>query len=593
MFLTFPTSAQSACKGRAFFNWSVRLTVISGRFLQWLTALAAVVLLVQTPAYAQTDVRASLLDAVTNLPIPGIKTAMAAAVKQAGTAQDNEIYKLSINGTKAYLYLIGKAPAMSALVAVNGSLAIPAVFNNSAWKRLGGASLVDPIFSLSTVNRELVTSTLPEPLKGMLVNSYFNPPSLQFRAGFQLAARFQSGGIMKTILESGMGMPVQNFVLRSGVTVPVPTDPQGQAGLALTLLSDIKAVGNTVKDLPEFYVELQTSPGAVFSAPMGMSALSLSDATFYLNNQGVFAYTGNMIMNPIGKKFAVFFQTPLAPTGAMDFLDFQFGMAAPDFTLEDMARMVIALNTPKVPGGGFLKDTTAYQNYLTPLLKPLSVVKVYNPKMLADFRYGDPTRPFPTAEALNLLVLGPLATTEDGTGKTVMGPMLKAMGQARIMSQEVGNQFFYAGPNGLRVSSVSQLSLRLGPLGRQAVSMNGQVDISKDRQIIKFNGNVLGRVIEMNLTPAQLMINSPATCATPFAISGNVEIRSDMNLSSVMDGLPGVNVNPSQISGCVGEDLKRALQWVGTTGQSLGGYAVADANALLKKMGDDEARIAA
>lgn len=553
----------------------------------------ACALALQTPAQAQTDVAATLMEAVKSLPIPGIKDAVNAAVRQASGPANGAGYDLSVNGAQAVLYVLGTAPKVSVVLMVNGSTAIPGVFNNSAWKRLGGATLVDPIFSFSTMDYELSTSNLPAALKASMASSYFNAPSLQFRAGFQMAARFQAGGIFKTALEQGLGLPVSNFVIRAGVAVPVPTDPQGQAGLAITLLSDIKNVANSVKDLPEFYVELQTPPGTKFSAPMGMNAFSLSDATFYLNNQGVVGYTGNLILNTIDKKFAVFFQTPISPTGAMDFLDFKFGMAAKEFTLAEYARLVISMNTTMVAGGGFLKDTSAYQNFLTQLLQPLSVVKVYNPKMLTDYRYGDPTRPFPTSEAFNLLVLGPLATTEDASGKNVMGPMFKAMGQARIMGQEVGNQYMYAGPNGLRVNSMAQMSLKLGPLGKQAVSMNGTVDISKERQVIKFNGNVLGRVLDMSLTPTQLMINSPATCATPFEISANVEIKSDMNVATILDGLPGVNVNPAQISGCVGAQLKQALQWVGTTGKSLGGYSANDAGAALKKITDDEARAAA
>jgi len=550
-------------------------------------------LTVQAPAHAQNDVSTNLMEAVKSLPIPGIKEAVNAAVRRASGPANGAGYDLSVNGAKAVLYVLGTAPKMSVVLMINGSTALPGVFNNTAWSRLGGATLVDPIFSFSTMDFELSANDLPDTLKASMASSYFNAPVLQFRAGFQMAARFQAGGIFKTVLEKRMGLPVSNFVIRAGVAVPVPTDPQGQAGLAITLLSDIKNVANSIKDLPEFYVELQTQPGTKFSAPMGMSAFSLSDATFYFNNQGVFGYTGNLILTEIDKKFAVFFQTPVAPTGAMDFLDFKFGMAAKDFTLADFARMMISMNTTMVAGGGFLKDTSAYQNFLKQLLDPLAVVKIYNPKMLTDYQYGDPNRPFPTSEAFNMLVLGPLATTENADGAPVMGPMFKAMGQARVMGQEVGNQYMYAGPNGLRVNSVNQMSLKLGPLGKQNVSMNGVVDISKDRQIIKFNGNVLGRVLDFTLTPTQLVVNSPATCATPFEISGNVQIKSDMNIASVMDGFPGVNVNPAQISGCVGPALKQALQWVGTTGKSLGGYSANDAGVALKNITDEEARAAA
>jgi hypothetical protein len=276
----------------------------------------------------------------------------------------------------------------------------------------------------------------------------------------------------------------------------------------------------------------------------------------------------------------------------MDLVDFQFGMAAQNFTMEDMAKLMIALNTPKVPGGNFLKDISGIQGPINQVLKPLSTIQMRNPRQVGEYRLGDPNKPFPPLEAFNLVVLGPLATYEDENGRTTQGPVFKAMADARMFGQNMGSMSFFVGPSGLRARASTNVSIKLGPLGKTAVNMLSQTEINKDRQVMSFNGNVLGRAIDMRMTPTSLVIDSPATCATPFEVSANINLADNMDLASIFDNLPGTNVDPEKISGCVGEDLKKALNFIATNGKQLGGYTANQATAKLKNIADQEYRAA-
>ena len=49
-------------------------------------------------------------------------------------------------------------------------------------------------------------------------------------------------------------------------------------------------------------------------------------------------------------------------------------------------------------------------------------------------------------------------------------------------------------------------------------------------------------------------------------------IQDSMNVADILDAQVGANVDPTKISGCLGEDLKKALTWISNTGSALGGY---------------------
>lgn len=579
------------------FSFSFRsvLAPSVGRARRWFAVAACALwtaLGVSSPVQAQ-NINASLREAVTLIPIPGVKDAVIQLFSALKPIPGANGYTAStaVGGTPVRLYIYGDGNRQAMLLSINGTLAMPGVFNNSAWRRIAGTTVTDPLFSFATLDYSLTDKDMPAELKQIASTTYNSPDGLSFRSGFQMAGKASIGGIMKTVLENGMGVPVQNFVMRAGVAIPTPTDANGQASLAVTLLSDIRNIGTTLKDLPEFYIELQSAPGVVITGPMGMSAVSLSDATFSMNNQGTVGFTGNLII-PGGKKFITFFQTPLAPSGAMDLLDFQFGLAAQSFTMEDMAKLMMALNTPKVPGGNFLKDISGIQGPMNQVLKPLSTILMRNLRQVGEYRLGDRTRPFPSYDAFNLVLLGPLASVEDGSGRKMQGPMLKAMGDARMFGQNIGGMNFLASSAGLKAGANFNVSIKLGPLGKTGVNMVSTTEISKDRQVMAWNGNVIGRKIDLRMTPTSLEIDSPATCATPFEIKSNINLTDNLDIVSIFENLPGANVDPEKLSDCVGQDLKKALNWINSNGKQLGGYAANQAADRLKNIADQEYRAA-
>jgi hypothetical protein len=544
------------------------------------------------PALAQSapPVNASLKKAVTLIPIPGIKDALNTLFDNLKQVKPGEYEAkvtvpnvAGIGDIPLQLYFFGDADKQAILLVVNRKIAMPGVFNNSAWKRMAGTTFTDPIFSFSTVDFSLDLADMSPDLKKVVADSYFNTDSLSFSSGFQLAARAHIGGIMKTVIEVGMGVPAQAFTLRAGAVLPVPMDNNARASLAVSVASDMEHVADKAKDVAEFFVEYQLAPGKVITGPIYMKSWILSDATISMNNKGTVGYKGNISMQG-GKKFITFFETPLDPAGAMDLLDFQFGLTAQSITLEDYANIAIAMETQALPGGAFIKDIPKYKATLKQVLKPLATFQLRNPKPVGEYKFGDRSKPFPPLSAFNVLILGPLASVDDSTGKTIQGPYMKAFGTATVLGQPLGSMSVYMGSSGLHAKASERLSLKLGPLGKQTIAMAANSDITLTMNSTGLHGSVLGRKLDMDMSPISFSLDSPATCATPFALSANMAIDPNMNVASVLEGLPGVNVDPAQITGCIGEDLKKAYQWVATTGSSLGGYSAAAANQELNKI---------
>lgn len=562
------------------------------RFL--VTALFASLNVVTMSAQAQSapPINPNLKQAVTLIPIPGIKEALNdlfGSLKQASAGGDysakTTVSVPGVGDIPLQLYFFGDADKQAILLVVNRSIGLPNVFKNRAWKRLAGATLTDPIFAFSTVDFSLSTNEMSADLKKIVANSYFNVDSLDFTGGFQVASKVSLGGVMKNVIETGMGVPVQNFTMRAGVVLPVPSDTAGRAAFAASMLAEMMSPEKKDKEGedPEFFAEFQLAPGKTITGPIGMGSMKLSDATLFINNKETVGYKGNVTIAG-GKKFITFFETPLNPAGAMDLVDFKFGLTAQKITLEDYVNAGIAFSTTMVPGGNFIKDLPQYQDALKLVLKPLSVFQLRNPKPVGEYKFGDKTKPFPPMGSFNLLVLGPLASVDDADGKTIHGPLFKAFGNATILGQEMGTMNVYMGASGLRANATAGLTLKLGPLGKQGISMAANVDVSKSKQLLELHGNVVGRTMDMVMSPTQLSLSSPATCLTPFALSQKVSIESGINVGTLLDALPGVNVDPAQITGCFGEDLQKALTWVSTTGSALGGYTADAANKELKKM---------
>jgi hypothetical protein len=552
-----------------------------------------------TNAQAQNapPVLPGLKEAVAHIPIPGIAAALQdlhAALKQGEnggyfaktTADVPGVGKIPLQ-----LYFYGDGAKQALILVVDRELQLPPVFNNAGWKRLEGASLSDPIFSLSTVDYALDIRDMPEDFRKIVADSYYGVTSLNFVAGFQVAAKIRLGGAMKQVIEHSMNVHVQDFTLRAGVVVPIPTDASSSAALAAQLAADMKNVDKVAKDSPDFFVELQPKPGAIIHGPLAMEALTLTDATFSLTSHSVFGFRGNVVLSN-GKKFITYFQTPLTEADYLDFADFQFGITAQTFTLEDYVLWCLSMATPKAPGGNFIKGVDKYKDQLLLVMKPLSVFEIRNPNPVGEYRFGDITKPFPHKSFFNMLVLGPLASSTDSTGQQLSGPYLQAIGDLTVLKQKLASVRFTMGGTGLHGIVDSGLSLNLGPLGRTGIKMYASADVTDKEQLILVQGSALGRALKVSLTPTRLSIDSPATCATPFELEQTLNIDSLLNLSSLMDSLPGVNVDPAKLQNCIGKELEAAYNWVASTGSALGGYAASQATAELNKMANEAAAAA-
>lgn len=562
--------------------------------------LLSIILSVQaneaTTASSAPPILPGLQEAVANIPIPGIGDAMHDLYKglkqgqNGGYAAKTTVNVPGMGTVPLQLYFFGNDAKQALILVVDRELALPQVFNNKSWKRLAGASLSDPIFSLSTVDYALDVRDMPADFKKVVSDSYFNVTSLNFTSGFQVSAKIKLGGAMKKVVEQGMNLNVSEFTLRAGVVVPVPSDASSSASLAAQLAADMKDVTKTVKDLPDFFVEFQPKPGSTFVAPLGMSDLTLTDATISLTAHSVLGFRGNMLMS--GKKYITFFQTPLTPEGAMDFADFQFGMTAQTITLQEYALWNTAMVTPKAPGGSFIKGIDKYKDQLMALSKPLAVFQIRNPYTIGEYKFGDATKPFPPRQAFLMLVMGPLASSTDSNGQTLSGPYLQGLGDFIVLKQKMASTRVTAGDSGLHGLIESDLKLKLGPLGKTAIRMRASADVTAKQQLLLMQGNVLGRSLMVSMDPNNLSIDSPATCATPFELKQTVKIDALLDLDGLMDSLPGVNVDPAKLQNCIGKDLEAAYKWVATTGSSLAGYTAAAANAELNKIANQAAEAA-
>lgn len=501
------------------------------------------------------------------------------------------------------LYVFSSAQAQQTLLLViDKTITMPKLLGDKVQKVLGETSLSAPIISISTTDFELDNAQMPPPLQQVVRNSYFNVNTMAFSSGVQMAARANLGGAIKLTLLS-MGVNPSQLTMRAAVVMPIPTDLTGGAGAAAGMANAVQE-GETMKKAgtdaltPEAFVEFQFAPNARLD--LTMPKVSLTDATFFINNALTFGYKGNAAFKGAeDKKIIMQFQTPLNPAGAMDLLDFEFLMATPpSFTMEDAAHMMVAMALPDPRlaryGGGFIRNIEALKNPLLAMAKPFSVVQLRNPLPPTSYRFGDSNQPFPNdLKYFNFALLGPLA---DG------GPLLKAAGEVTVMGQNLGWMLAKADRMGLNGKVGSDIRIKLGPLGSVQFKLEGDMVINPNGQSIDLIGNfsgqkikvgmsgtnlkVAGQALPVGMTGGTLNIEVSASCVNPFEIKTQLEIQASTNLAKVFEGQGGVNVDPSKINGCVGQALEAAYKKIAGEYSQLSGYTAAAANAELKKIND-------
>lgn len=543
------------------------------------------------PATAQDapEITPSLKKLLGGLPMDGIKDDLQGMVKTLRkTTCGNNLtgcYMTQSGPLQLYFFTSGSSQ-QTLLLVVDKSMKMPRLLGEKAQKVMGETALSTPIISLSTTDYALNNIAMPPALQKVVREHYFNVNSLAFSSGVQVAARASLGGPLKLAMQS-MGVDTSQLTMRAAVVMPIPTDLVGGAGAGAGV-ADAVAHGDTLKKAgaeaikPEAFVELQFAPKATLD--LKLPKVTLTDATFFLNNALTFGYKGNAAFpGAESKKVIMQFQTPLNPAGAMDLLDFSFRMATPaSFTMEDAAHMMVAMATPDGRlaqyGGGFIRNIDTFKAPLMAMTKPLSVVQLRNPQPPAPYVFGDSSQPFPTDEKhFNFVLLGP--TADDG-------PLLKAAGDVRILGQKMGWLFAQAGRSGLNGDVGEQITLKLGPLGKVSFKMQATMAVNASKQDIRLLGNFAGQKVEVGMTGSTMTVEVSASCVNPFEIKTSLEIKPTTDIAEVFEGQGGVNVDPAKIGGCIGKELEAAYRKIAGEFSQLGGYTAAAANAELKKIGD-------
>lgn len=557
----------------------------------WLASgLLSVAFALHLPAHAQgaPEITPSLKKLLGGLPIAGIKDevqGMVAALKKTGCGNNLTGCYMTQSGALQLYFFTSGTSQQTLLLVVDKSMKMPRLLGEKAQKVMGDSSLSAPIISLSTTDYALDNARMPPALQKVVRENYFNVSTLAFSSGVQLAARTSLSGSIKQVMES-MGVNASQLTMRAAVVMPIPSDLAGGAGAGAGAAQAVSH-GDTMKKAgadaakPEAFVEFQFAPQARLA--LGLPAMVLTDATFFLNNSLVFGYKGNAAYKGAeDKTVLVQFQTPLTPEGAMDLVDFQFRMATPaKFTLEDAAHVMVAMaNTdPRLVkyGGGFIRNIASYQKALLSVAKPLSVFQLRNPSPAPEYRFGDSSKPWPDdPKFYNIVLLGPLA---EG------GPFFRGSGEATILGQRMGSIDASAGLSGLHGQAMQDLSLKLGPLGRVTVQqMLAEVDVDQRTQNIRLTGNYRGQVVEAVLAGSTLRVEVSANCVNPFKISTSATLQASTDLAEVFEGAVALNVDPKTITGCADQQLEAAYRKIAGEYKQLGGYTASAATAELNKM---------
>ena len=522
---------------------------------------------------------------LSNLPIAGIKEELQGMVSDLG--------KTSCGGNLSGCYMTQSGPLQlyfftrgssqqTLLLVVDKSVAMPRLLGEKVQKVMGETSLRSPIISISTTDFQLDQIKMPAALRKVVRDQYFNVNTLSFSSGVQLAARANLGGPIKLTMEA-FGVKANEVMLRAAVVMPIPSDLSSMAGAGAAAMSQGNTMAQTAKDAtkPEAFVEFQFAPNA--RLPLVLPPMSLTDATFFINNSLTFGYKGNAIFRGAeDKKIIIQFQTPLSPEGVADLLDFSFRMATPaNFTMEDAAYMMVAMASKDkrlLKYGGFINSIDKFKDPLLDMLTPLSVVQFRNPNPPPEYRFGDSSKPFPNDNKyFNYVLLGPLA---DG------GPFLSAGGEVNILGQTMGWMQASAGLSGLRGDVGQALTLKLGPLGRVTFSMQATTAINADKQQVGLMGNFSGQKVEVSLNGDKIKVEVSASCVNPFEISTQVTFNPSTKLEDVFNGAAAINVDPSKIQGCIGKELEAAYNKIAGEFSDLEGYTAREATAALNKLGN-------
>lgn len=571
----------------------VRRPLIS--FVNKMTRKAAWVLLGalawHAPAFADGGpvVSPTLKSMLAGLPLPGAKDQLQQMVgslkKTPCGGKLTGCFATQSGPLQLYFFTSGTAQ-QTFLIVVDQKFPLPKLLKANVQQVMGNTQVTAPIISISTTDFALDMSKMPPSLQKVVRDNYFNVSSLAFAKGVQLAARADLGGSIKEAMHA-LGVRGDQLTMRAAVSIPIPTDFGSAAGSGADAANAVSE-GATMKEAgadavkPEAFVEFQFGPDA--RLPLVLPPMTLTDATFFLDNSLNFGYKGNAEFRGVeNKKVLLEFMTPLTPAGVMDMADFQFLMATPaSFTMADAANVMLSMAVPDPRlakhGGGFIKNIETYKTQLANLAKPLSVIQLRNPNPVPEYRFGDSSKPFPTdLKYFNVALYGP---------KVSGGPYMTMGGNVTFMGQNLGTATTTADMWGMSQTITRDLNFKLGPLGRVNLSLLEETKATPTLGMVHMKGDLNGQHIDVTASAEKVSINVSASCINPFEIKAEATLTPTINVDDIFNAQAGANVDPSRITGCVGAQLEAALKKISGEYKSLSGYSAKQADAALKAIND-------
>ena len=142
-------------------------------------ALLASAITVHQPAYAKgmPEITPSLKKMLHGLPIAGIKDdvqGMVASLKETSCGNNlTGCYMTRSGPLQLYFFTSGKSQ-QTLLLVVDKSVNMPAILSKDVQKVLGQTSLKTPMISISTTDYALDVVRMPQALRDVVRNQYFN-----------------------------------------------------------------------------------------------------------------------------------------------------------------------------------------------------------------------------------------------------------------------------------------------------------------------------------------------------------------------------------------------------------------------------------
>jgi len=422
----------------------------------------------------------------------------------------------------------------------------------------------------------LSAATLPSVLAGAVTRSYGG--SLSLKAGRHITGRVTLAGLLEQVV-SAMHYPTENVVLTTGRELP-PRAWQTAAAAGAGATQDGTSFNDGLK--PTRYIELAHQ--GTWTSSAGIQGLTLIDTTVYYDEDNNFGFwgTGNFNSNPV----AMFYNGPLKVSkDPLDYLGAQLGFGALDITLGDYLAFMAAYQAryPNLAAGatgtGSTTDTL-YDGVLTSLnALPLDVVAVRNERIATlNFKSGDP---FPDLDYFNLVALGPLATSQDGTN----GPLFKLRGDGELFNQNFGTVDFTASASGASGTASGNIGIGLPAvagvsLGSFGASSSLSISASPTTRSMTLNGALQagplgGLPLGLMFTDNQVTFSIAPSCAIPTALSGVATLSPPLrNITpSSLSWSPSASLpDPAALLGCASDIfvlLENGVVYVFQAGQQL------------------------